>query len=483
MEYDIGIIGAGVSGASIARELSKYKVKVILIEKYTSPAMGTTKANSGIVHGGYAAKHGTNKAKFNIMSLPLFEETCKELDVDYSRIGSFVVSLSEEKNELLYDLEDNGIKNNITDLEVIEDREKILEMEPNLNPDVTGILLCSGAAIVSPYELNIGLVENAIMNDVDFLPNSEVVSIKKNNKFKINLKSGKEITSKVVINAAGLYADKISAMMGLDYFTIKPRKGEYVLFDRAAMNVKHILFPVPTPISKGIVVSPTVSNNFFVGPNAQNIDDKEDRSCTLSGLREIIEGGQKLIPNLPLRDAITVFAGLRAVSDNNDFIIESTDVDGFINVAGIQSPGLSSCLGIAKYVASILEDIGITLKEDPSFNPIRKKLPRFAFLSPEEKDKLLEKDNNFGSVVCRCETITEAEIRSVIKSPLPARTMDDIKFRTRAGMGRCQGGFCTSRIIKILCDEYGVSPENITKKGSESELIIGNTKKLREEKE
>ena len=481
MEYDIVIIGAGVSGAAISRELSKYQKKVALLDKEPSPAMGTSKANSGIIHGGYAAKHGTKKAEFNVKSRPLFDKVCKELNVSFSRIGSFVVSLNEDDNEKLYQLMENGFKNGITDLEVIEDRNRILRMEPNLNPEVTGVLYCKGAGIISPYGLNLSLVENAIINGVHFHPNSEVIDIKKNSKFKIKTKSGKEFYSDIVINAAGLYADKISAMIGLDYFKIKPRKGQYVLFDRAAMNVNHVLFPVPTPISKGIVVSPTVSYNFFVGPNAEDIEDKEDVSCTLDGLKEIIEGGKKLIPKLPLRDIITIFAGLRAVSDNNDFIIENTEVNGFINVAGIQSPGLSSCLGIAEYVIELIKELGVELPKKKKFIPTIKKPEKFAYLSNQQKDKLIKKDQNYGQIVCRCETITEAEIRAAINSPLPARTLDDIKFRTRAGMGRCQGGFCTSRIIKILSEELGIPPEKITKRGPSSEIIIGHTKMLRED--
>jgi len=482
LNFDIAIIGAGITGAAIARELSKYELKILLLEKNPSVAMGTTKANSGIIHGGYAAKNGTNKARFNVMSRPLFEKVCDELNVSYSKIGSFVVSLTEEDNEKLYKIMENGIKNGIHDLEVIEDSKRILKMEPNLNPEVKGVLYCKGASIISPYGLCIGLVENAIINGLRFLPDSEVIEIKKNDKFKILTSSNKEIITDYVINAAGLYADKISAMVGLDYFKIIPRKGEYVLFDRNAMQLKHILFPVPTPISKGIVLAPTVSNNFFVGPNAHNIEDKEDVSCTLDGIKEVIEGGKKLVPNLPLRDAITVFAGLRAVSDNNDFIIEATEVDGFINVAGIQSPGLSSCLGIAIYVVDILRDLGLELKEKKDFNPILESIPRFAFLPEKEKEDLIKKDKNFGRVVCRCETITEAEIRAAINRPLPARTLDDIKFRTRAGMGRCQGGFCTSRILKILCEELDKKPEEITKNGPGSELVIGTTKSLREVK-
>ena len=481
MEYDIAIIGAGVSGAAIARELAKYKCKVVLLEKNVSPAMGTSKANSGIIHGGYAAKNGTKKAQFNIASRLLYEKVCKELNVSYSKIGSFVVSLKEEDNEKLYKIRDNGIKNSINDLEIIEDKEKILKMEPHLNQKVTGILLCREAGIISPYGLNIALVENAMINGLKFMPNSEVIKINKNNKFKIETKTGKVITANTVINAAGLYADKISAMIGLNYFKIKPRKGQYVLFDRAAMNVNHILFPVPTPISKGIVVSATVTNNFFVGPNAQNIEDKEDFSCTLEGIKEIIKGGRTLIPDLPMRNAITIFAGLRAVADNNDFIIEATDVEGFINVAGIQSPGLSSCLGIAKHVITILKDIDVKLKEKTKFIPTLNEIPRFAFLSHEKKDELIKKDKNFGKIVCRCETITEAEIRATMKTPIQAKTLDDIKFRTRAGMGRCSGGFCTSRIIKILCEEFDKNPEEISKRGQGSELIIGTTKSLMEE--
>ncbi|MHA1269829.1 MAG: NAD(P)/FAD-dependent oxidoreductase [Candidatus Helarchaeota archaeon] len=481
MDYDIAIIGAGITGACIARELARYDLKVCLLEKNISVAMKTTKANSGIIHGGYAAKNGTFKAKFNVMSKPLFKQVCNELNINYNQIGSFVVALDDEGIDKLFKIRENGLKNGITDIEIIEDREKILKMEPNLNPEVSGVLYCSSAGIISPYKFCIALVENAIINNVHFMPESEVIGIKKQDKFTIHLRSNKEIVSNIVVNAAGLYADEISSMLGLNYFKITPRKGEYVLFDKNSLVINHILFPVPTHISKGIVVSPTVSNNFFVGPNATNIEDKEDVSCTYEGLKEIIEGGRNLIPNIPLRDAIAIFAGLRAVSNNNDFIIEMTEIDGFINVAGIQSPGLSSCLGIAKYVVEIIGNSSLELKEKSNFIPTLKQITKFAYLTPEQKDQLIKEDKNYGKIVCRCETITEAEIRAVINRPLPARTLDDIKFRTRAGMGRCQGGFCTPRILKILCEELGKKPEEITKKGKGSELVIGNTKSLREE--
>ncbi|MHA1278932.1 MAG: NAD(P)/FAD-dependent oxidoreductase [Candidatus Helarchaeota archaeon] len=477
--FDCCIIGAGVIGCAIARQLARYQIKSIVLEKGADVCSGTSKANSGIIHAGYDAKPGTQKAKFNVAGNPLFDQVCQELKVPFERIGTFVVAITENGLKVLDELYDRGQKNNVPNLQVITDRNKIKEMEPSLTDEVTGILYAPTGGIVSPYDLTIGLAENAFINGVQFSFNSEVLSIDIQEKYKeVHTTSGK-IRANYVINAAGVYADEISKMVDLDYFSIKPRKGEYILLDKKCIPLYHVLFPTPTPISKGIVVSPTYEKHIFLGPNAQDIEDKQDKSTSTEGLLEIIKGGRKLIPRIPINRSIVTYAGIRAVSDNNDFIIEPTKVEGFINVAGIQSPGLTSSLAIAEHVMTILTQIGVELIPNPDFNPLREVPSRFATLSDKERDALILQNPEYGHIICRCEYVTEAEVKAAIHRPLGATTLDGVKYRTRAQMGRCHGGFCTNRILDILSEELNRPIEQVSKKGPHSELIICRTKDLR----
>jgi glycerol-3-phosphate dehydrogenase len=479
MIFDCCIIGAGVVGCAIARQLAQYQLKTIVIERGADVCSGTSKANSGIIHAGYDATPGSLKAKLNVAGNPLFDRACTDLKVPYARLGTFVVAVTDEGINDLEKLKQKGIKNGVPKLEVISDRNRIKKMEPKLTDTATGVLFAPTGGIVSPYDLTIGLAENANVNDVEFLLNSEVISIDIKENYKELTTSTKKIQTKIIINVAGVYADKISAMVGLDYFTIHPRRGQYVLLDKKTVELNYVLFPLPTKVSKGIVVAPTTEKHVYLGPNAQDITDKEDKSTTTEGLLEIIDGGRKLIPDLPLQQAIVTYAGLRAVSNTDDFIIEPTKVEGFINVAGIQSPGLSSCLAIAEYVVQILKQIGVKLIPNPKFNPIREKPPRFAVLSNEARQKLIERIPDYGNIICRCEYVSEAEVKAAIHRPLGATTLDGVKFRTRAQMGRCHGGFCTSRILKILAEELECPMEKITKRGPKTELVIGKTKDLR----
>jgi len=340
------------------------------------------------------------------------------------------------------------------------------------------VLHAPTAGIVSPYGMTYALAENAAMNGVNFFRNQKVKRIKHQNYTFVIKTKDKEYKASNVINAAGVYGEKISKMVGLDYFNIMPRKGEYILFDRNAMHLNKILFPTPTKISKGILVCPTVSGNTFVGPNAQNITDKKDISTTEAGLKEILEGGRNLVPNLPVRASIRNFAGLRAVPDTYDFIIDNTDVYGFINVVGILSPGLTSSYAIAERVAEFLELLGanMTVKED--YNPIRPKLEKFKDFSKIELDNKIKEDPAWGRIICRCETIPEKEIIDAIHSPVGATTLDGIKFRCRPGMGRCQGGFCRPRLIEILSRELNISYEDVVKTGEETNFLVAKTKEI-----
>jgi len=477
--YDCCIIGAGVIGCAIARQLAYYQIKTVVIEKGADVCSGTSKANSGIIHAGYDATSGSLKAKLNVAGNPLFDRVCAELKVPYARLGTFVVAITDEEINDLEKLKQKGIKNKVPKLEIITDRARIKKMEPKLTDKATGVLFAPTGGIISPYDLTIGLAENANINGIEFLFNSEVINIQVKENYKELKTSTKNIRTRIIINAAGVYADKISAMVGLDYFNIHPRKGQYILLDKNTVELNHVLFPLPTKISKGIVVSPTTEKHVYLGPNAQDILNKEDKSTTTEGLLEIIEGGRRLIPDLPIQQAITTYAGLRAVSNTDDFIIEPTKIDGFINVAGIQSPGLSSCLAIAEYVVGILKKIGIKLVPNPKFKLNREISLRFAVLSHEEQHHLIQKIPEYGNILCRCEHISEAEIKAAIHRPLGAKTLDGVKYRTRAQMGRCHGGFCTSRILNLLAEELNCPVEELSKRGPGSELIIGKTKDLR----
>ena len=476
MIYDVLIIGGGVTGCCIARNLSKYDLSICLLEKEAEVASGTTKANSGVIHAGYASPRDYIKRHLSIRGNKMYTQAVEELNFPFKRIGSFVVALEDNQIKQLEEERKKGTEDGVPRLDVILDKKKIKQMEPNLTDEVVGVLHAPSAGLASPYELTFALAENAVMNGVKFFRNHEIVKIKHQDYiFTVRTYAG-EFQSRNIINAAGLYAAKISRMLGLDYFSIMPRKGEYILFDRNAIQLNKILFPIPTKVSKGILICPTLHGNTFVGPNAQNITDREDIATTTAGLKEILEGGMKLIPNIPARSSIRNFAGLRAVPDTYDFIIDNTDVYGFINVAGILSPGLTATFAIAEKVVEFLELLGVDLKVKEDYNPIRPKPERFKDFTKEELDKKIQEDPAWGRIICRCETIPEKEIINAIHAPVGANTVDGVKFRCRPGMGRCQGGFCRPRVIEILSRELNKLYEEITKKGEDTNIIVGKTK-------
>jgi glycerol-3-phosphate dehydrogenase len=474
--YDVIIIGGGVTGCSIARTLSKYNLKVCLLEKEAEIASGTTKSNSGVVHAGYASSREYIKRYLCIRGNKLYTEAAEQLNFPFKRIGSFVVATEDSQIKKLEEYRKKGTEDGIQGLEVILDKKKIKQMEPNLTDEVVGVLHAPSAGLASPYELTFALAENAAINGVKFFRNHEVIKIKHQDYvFTVRTYQG-EFQAKNLINAAGLFAAKISKMLGLDYFSIMPRKGEYILFDRNALQLNKILFPSPTKVSKGILVCPTLHGNTFVGPNAQNITDSEDISTTTAGLKEILEGGLKLVPNIPARSSIRNFAGLRAVPDTYDFIIDNTDVYGFINVAGILSPGLTATFAIADKVVEFLELLGVELSIKKEYNPSRPKPERLKDFSREQLDKKIQEDPTWGRIICRCETIPEKEIIDAIRSPVGANTVDGVKFRCRPGMGRCQGGFCRPRVIEIISKELNIPFEEVTKKGEDTNILVSKTK-------
>lgn len=476
MTYDVAVVGAGVIGGLIARELSRYELNVALLEKCNDVAMGTTKANSAIVHGGFDAQNGTLKAELNVKGTAMMPELCKKLSVPFKKNGSVVVAFSDSEMEHVKVLYERGVKNGVPELSVI-DQAELRRIEPNISDKAVGALLCESAGIVCPYELTIAAVENAVTNGVEFIRNCDVKAINENaDGYVLNTTAG-EINAKYIINAAGNFSDDLARMVGDDSIELIPRKGEYYLLDKSVGNLAvHTIFQCPNEMGKGILVTPTVDGNLLIGPTAINQDSKEDTDTTPAGLIEIVEKALKSVPIVSARNAITSFAGVRAHPVNDDFIIGWCDKSAnFLNVAGIESPGLSSAPAIATYVRDILAE-KVELKEKASYIDEREEPVRFRHMSDDERAELIKKNAAYGRIVCRCETITEGEIIDAIKAPAGARDVDGVKRRTRAGMGRCQGGFCGSKVVEILARELGVDMNEITKFGGESKIIYERTK-------
>lgn len=474
--YDVAIIGAGVIGASIFRELTKFNLRIVIIEKENDVSMGTSRANSAIIHAGYDPENGTLMAKYNVQGNEMFEDLCKELSVPFRRNGSLIIGFSKEDMDVLKALLENGKKNGVRDLELL-DRERVLELEPNISDSVVGALSAPTGGIVGPFEFTTALVENALDNGGEIRLSSEVLKIEKDKTFKITLSTGEIIETEYVVNAAGLYADKIHNMIGEKAYEIKPRKGQYYVMDRSQGNiVNHTVFQCPSKKGKGVLVTPTVHGNLLVGPSSEDMDDVEDLKTTIDALAEINETSKKTTDKINFREEIRNFAGLRAMSDRSDFIIEeSKDVKNFFDVAGIKSPGLSAAPAIALHVVKMLEEAGIILNVNDNFNPRREQI-YFMQLSKEEKDKLIKQDSRYGRIICRCENITEGEIVQSINRTLGATTVDGVKRRCRPGMGRCQGGFCGPRVQEILSRELNKPIEDIVLDREKSFILIGKTK-------
>ncbi len=474
--YDVIIIGGGVSGAASARELSRYKVNVCLLEKEHDVCCGTTKANSAIVHAGYDAANGSLMAKLNVRGNEMMEQLSKELDFPFKRNGSLVICRDEEDMPNLQALYERGVQNGVKDLRIIS-REELVEMEPNITDDAVAALYAPTGGIVCPFNLNIALAENANVNGVEFKFNTEVIDIKKvDDHFEIQTNNG-VYEAKCIVNAAGVYADKLHNMVSENKIHITPRRGDYCLLDKTAGgHVSKTIFALPGKYGKGILVTPTVHGNLLIGPTAIDIEDKEGINTTAEGLQEVISKAGASVKNIPMRQVITSFAGLRAHEDGHEFIIgEVEDCEGFFDCAGIESPGLSSAPAIGEMVANILkEKMGLEEKED--FIATRKGVLDPEELSLEERKQLIKENPAYGNIICRCEMVTEGEIIDAIKRPLGATSLDGVKRRTRAGMGRCQSGFCAPRTMEILARELGVDMSEITKSGKGSEIIVGTNK-------
>lgn len=474
--YDVVIIGAGVSGSAAARELSRYNLKICVVEKEEDVCCGTSKANSGIVHAGFDAASGSLMAKLNVEGNQMMDELSKELDFEFKRNGSLVVCLREEDRPNLQKLYERGVVNGVKDLRII-DREELVKLEPNISDEAVAALYAPTGGIVCPFGMNIALAENAAANGVEFRFDTEVTGIEKKGENWLVTTGQGEIETRYIVNAAGVYADVFHNMVSKKKIHITPRRGDYCLLDRATEGfVTHTIFQLPGRQGKGVLVSPTVHGNTLVGPTAIEIDDKEGTNTTQEGIDELIQKGGTTVKGLPVRQVITSFAGLRAHEEGHEFIIgEVEDAKGFIDCAGIESPGLSSAPAIGKKVADIVRNL-TKAEPNPNFTGTRKGILNPQTLGKEERAALIKEKPEYGNIICRCEMISEGEIMDAINRPLGAKSLDGVKRRTRAGMGRCQAGFCSPRTIEILARERGVQASEITKSGGDSKIIVGTNK-------
>lgn len=474
--YDVIIIGAGVSGAATARELSRYRASICVLEKEEDVCCGTSKANSAIVHAGYDAAIGSLKAKLNVRGNEIMGRLAEELDFPFERRGALVLCLSEEDMPNLQELYDRGVANGVKDMRILS-RDEVLRMEPNITDDVYAALYAPSAGIVCPFGLNIALAENAYVNGVEFKFDTEVKEIKKLDEgYELDTSQGK-FRAKYVVNAAGVYADRFHNMVSAEKIHITARRGDYCLMDKeAGTHVGRTIFALPGKLGKGVLVTPTIHGNLLVGPTAVDVEDKEAINTTAEGLALLLAKAGMNVKNIPTRQVITSFAGLRAHEDGDDFIIgEVKDAKGFIDCAGIESPGIASSPAIGEMIAELLRD-NMDLIEKEDFVSTRQGIKDPSTLSMEERNALIKENPAYGNIICRCEMVTEGEIIDAIKRPLGAKSLDGVKRRTRAGMGRCQSGFCAPRTMEILARECGMSMFDITKAGGKSQIVVGTNK-------
>lgn len=471
--YDVIIIGGGVVGCATARELSKFNLRIALLEKSTDICAGQSRANTAIIHGGYDAKPGTKKAYYNVKGNQMFNNICNELDVPYEWNTSLVVSFGSDEDAQIDELYQRGQKNGVPGLEIIS-HDEIMRREPNINPEAHLALLVNNGGIVCPYELTTAYAENAAINGVTFYRSTPVINIYKENEYWLVETPELRFNCKAVINCAGLFSDEIHNIVSEDKLEIQPRRGEYYLVDKKYSSAFHAaIFQVPSAMGKGILVARTVDSTVLLGPTAEDIEDKNDKRTTAEGLKKALNGARRTWPNLPGRAFITEFSGLRAHCTRNDFIIgEAADAPLFFDAAGIESPGLTSAPAIGADLAKMVSE-SLQASKNTKFNPIRKGIPKFRELSNEKRAALIAENPDFAKIICRCETVTEAEIRESIRRPVGAVNVDGIKFRTRAGMGRCQAGFCTPRVLEILSEELGIPLEALQKSEPGSRYVYG----------
>ena len=475
MIYDVSIIGAGVIGGMLARELSKYKLSVCILEKENDVAMGASKANSGIVHGGYDPVPGTLKAKLNAEGVELLFAAASDLHVPCKRNGSMVCAFSAEEEPILDELYQQGQENVIPGLKLISGDEA-RKIEPQLSDAVTKVLHVTNAGIICPYELTVAAIGNAMDNGVSLIRNFAVSGISRENElFTVTAASGEQVQSKYIVNCAGGYSDKIAQMVGDDFFTVIPRAGEYMLLDKAeGSRVSHTLFQCPTVDGKGILVSPTVDGNLLVGPTAVKVEAPDSKDTTAKGLSDVERLAAKSVPTVNFRQVITSFTGVRASEKSGEFILRASEkAPGMVHAGAIDSPGLTCCVSIAKYIVNLLQGQGLVLCENENWDGTRQDPHAFRKMNDEEKNAYIQQHPEFGKIVCRCETVSEGEILQAICNNPPAMDLDGVKRRTRSGMGRCQGGFCGPYVMDLLARQMQIPMEEVTKSGGESRMVLG----------
>jgi glycerol-3-phosphate dehydrogenase len=487
-KYDYIVIGGGVVGAMIARWLSRYEGSLLLIEKEPDLGMGCSSANTAIVHAGYDPLPGSLKALMNVRANPMWDQLAGELNFPFERRGDYVVAVGEEELPLVERLMKQGVQNGVPGMLMIDGAE-MRSRERDINPEVSGALWATTGGICDPFQVTVAAAESAVINGATVMLNTAFENFIWEGTRVIGVKTNRgDFFARWVINSAGIYSDDVMHKAGVrPEFFIKPRKGEYFIFDRAEVQIHNVLFPVPSSRGKGILVTGTLHENTIVGPNANVIDDKEDTSLTKEGMDELLDGARKLIPTLDLRHSIANFAGLRPMGNgpawtpglnyNNDYVIEiPATVQGFVNLGGIESPGLTSAPAIAEMVVDLLKDAGETFVAKKTWDPIRPGRPRYARMTHQERKLLCDVDPRYARVICRCENVTEGEIIAEMHAPVPSLTYDAIKRRTWLGTGRCQAGFDMTRVVAIMARELGVSVFDITKRGEGSEYLYRTTK-------
>ncbi|MEG1557058.1 MAG: NAD(P)/FAD-dependent oxidoreductase [Oscillospiraceae bacterium] len=475
---DVAIIGCGVVGAAAAYELSKLEVSVLILEKENDVSMGTSKANSAIIHAGYDPKPGTLMARLNVEGAALTKEICKNLDVPYKQIGSLVAAFGGADMETIKELYSRGQKNGVADMRLLG-AEEVRELEPGIAKNIEGALYAPTAAVVNPWELTLAMAETAVRNGARLELGTEVTGIEKTAAGFVIYSGDRSFEVRYILNAAGVLADRVHDMAAAHSFSIQGSRGEYFLLDKSeATRVSHVIFQCPNKDGKGVLVAPTVHGNLIVGPNAEPVESACDTKTTAEGLLQIRQKSARVVSNINFRENIRNFSGIRAISpEREDFIIEeAADAPGFIDLAGIKSPGLSCAPAIARLAVDLLKKCGLSAKKKDCLTNSRS-VVRFGGLTVEEKRALIAKNPLYGRVICRCETVTEGEIVDCLHSPIPPRSIDGVKRRTGAGMGRCQSGFCGPRVVDIIAREYGISPLDITQDGAGSYLFTGETKK------
>ena len=470
--YDVIIIGAGAVGCAVAREASKYDLKILVLDKENDVGNVTSMANSAIVHSGYDPKPGTKKALHNVRGNKMYEELCKDLDVEFKRIGSLTCATNEEEKEVIENYVSRSKENGV-EVKLLN-KEETKEIEPYVSDKVIASLYAPSAGIVNPFEFTVALMENAMDNGAELKLNEEVKDIKRESNKYIVVTNNGEYETKIVVNSAGLYSDKLSKIMGIDTYEIKPRKGEYFVLDHFKQPfVSHVIFPTPTAKGKGILVTPTTHGNYLVGPSSEFVDDKDDFSTDKLTLDEVKAKSTTLVDNIPFQYIIRQFSGLRATGSTGDFIIE--DHDGFIVLGGIESPGLASAPSIALEVLELISNTVELVKKD-NFVSQRRRVYRLSKMSEKERNELIKNDSRFGRIVCRCEAISEGEVVDAIHRNAGPTSIKGVKKRCRPGFGKCQGGFCEPLIMQILARELNKEPMDIKYDSADAYILKQETK-------